>query len=150
MLNSAFSHSRGSDPARGADAGGSRRGDRAPGSGRQRGLSAMGGLLVLVLIVSGITLTLKLAPHYIDFYTMTSVLDGLPADDVRTMSRPALNDMLQKRFKINNLRDFEIRDIITLERSREGTVLEVRYERREHILFNVDVVITFEKRYDYS
>ena len=124
---------------------------RPPGSRRrQRGLSAMGGLALLVLIVSGITLTLKLAPHYIDFYTMTSVLDGLPADDVRTMSRPALNEMLQKRFKINNLRDFEIRDIITLERSREGTVLEVRYERREHILFNVDVVITFEKRYDYS
>lgn len=124
--------------------------ERPRSRARQRGLTAMGGLLALVLIVSGITLTLKLAPHYIDFYTLESVLDGLPADDVRTMSRPALHEMLQKRFKINNLRDFEIRDIITLDRSREGTVLELKYERREHILFNIDVVITFEKRYDYS
>jgi len=143
MLNSAYSS--------GASAvGRQRRERRVAGRARQRGLSAMGGLLVLVLVVSGITLTLKLAPHYLDFYTIDSIIEGLPANDVRSMSRPALNDMLKKRFKINNLRDLEISDIITLERSREGTVLEVRYERREHILFNVDVVITFEKRYEYS
>lgn len=117
---------------------------------RQRGLTAMGGLLVLVLIVAGITLTLKLAPHYIDYYTMQSVLDGLPAEEMRSVSRTGLQDMLEKRFKINNLRDFKIRDIISLERSREGTVLQLRYERREHLFFNIDVVITFEKRYEYT
>lgn len=126
---------------------------RAPRSSsrrRQLGLTAVGGLAVLLLIVSGVTLTLKLAPHYIDYYTLQSVLDGLPADDVRSMSRTSLHDMLKKRFKINNLRDFEISDIITLDRSRDGTVLLLKYERREHLLFNVDVVLTFEKRYEYS
>ncbi|MEQ8857825.1 MAG: DUF4845 domain-containing protein [Pseudomonadales bacterium] len=117
---------------------------------RQRGLSAIGSLLVLILIVGGVLVTLKLVPHYIDFYTVQSVIEGLPANDVRTMSRQSLNDMLKKRMKINNLRDFEIRDIISVDRSREGTVLEVKYERREHLLFNVDVVMSFEKRYEYK
>ena len=117
---------------------------------RQRGLSAMGTLVVLIVIVAAITLTLKLAPHYIDFYTMRSVIEGLPAQEVRTMSRTNLHEMIQKRFKINNLRDFKIRDIIDLDRSREGTVLVVKYERREHLFFNVDVVLTFEKRYEYT
>lgn len=117
---------------------------------RQRGLSAIGGLVVLVLVVGGIILTLKLAPHYIDFYTMQSVLEGMPAKDVRTLNRGALNDAIEKRFKINNLRDFKIRDIINVERSRDATVLEVSYERREHLFFNIDVVITFEKNYEYS
>ena len=126
------------------------RASRSPSRRRQRGLTAIGGLAVLLLIVSGVTLTLKLAPHYIDYYTLQSVLDGLPADNVRTMSRSSLHDMLEKRFKINNLRDFEISDIITLDRSRDGTVLLLKYERREHLLFNVDVVLTFEKRYEYS
>jgi hypothetical protein len=117
---------------------------------RQRGVSALGGLLVLVLVVGAITLTLKLAPHYIDFYTMQSVIEGLPAGEMRTMPRGTLNDTLEKRFKINNLRSFDIRDIINLDRSREGTVLEVSYERREHLFFNIDVVISFHKRYEYS
>ena len=117
---------------------------------RERGLSAMGALGMLIVIVAGITLTLKLAPHYIDFYTMQSVIEGLPPQEVRGMTRTNLNEALQKRFKINNLRDFKIRDIIELERSRDGTVLMVKYERREHLFFNVDVVITFEKRYEYT
>lgn len=117
---------------------------------RQRGLSAIGSLAVLIAIVGAVILTLKLAPHYIDFYTMQTVIEGLPANDVRNMSRHNFDDMLKKRMKINNLRDFEIRDIISVDKSREGTVLEVKYERREHILFNVDVVLTFEKRYEYN
>jgi hypothetical protein len=117
---------------------------------RQRGLGTLGLLMVLVLVVAGIVLTLKLAPHYIDFYTMDSVLEGMPSSDVRTMNRTALNEAIDKRFRINNLRDFNIRDIINVERSRDATVLEVSYERREHLFFNIDIVITFEKRYEYN
>lgn len=117
---------------------------------RQRGLGTLGLLLVLVLVVGGIILILKLAPHYIDFYTMNSVLEGMPSSDVRTMNRSALNDAIDKRFRINNLRDFNIRDIINVERSRDATVLEVKYERRENLFFNIDIVITFEKRYEYN
>ena len=117
---------------------------------RQRGLTAVGWLATLIVVVTAITLTLKLAPHYIDFYTMQSVLEGLPESEVHSMSRTDVNDVLEKRFKINNLRDFKIRDIIKVERNRDATVLEVRYERREHIFLNVDVVITFHKRYEFG
>ena len=119
-------------------------------AGRQRGLTAIGWLATLVVLVSGILLTLKIAPHYIDFYTVQSVIDGLPEQEVRNMSRAALHETLEKRFQINNLREFKIRDIITVERSRDATVLEVRYERRENLFLNVDVVITFHKRYEYT
>lgn len=116
---------------------------------RQRGLTGMGWLMVLIVLAAAITLTLRLAPHYIDFYTVKSVIQGLPAQEVRTMSRSSLLEALKKRFKINNLRDFDIRDIIDLQRSRDNTVLEVRYERREHLFFNVDVVISFHERFEY-
>ena len=117
---------------------------------RQRGVTAIGGLAILIVVVSAIILTLKLAPHYIDFYTIQTVIDGLPQDEMKTMSRTALNEQLTKRFQINNLRDFPIRDIITVERSRDSTVLEIQYERRENLFLNIDVVITFHKRYEYS
>jgi hypothetical protein len=117
---------------------------------RQRGMTAIGGLATLIIIVSAITLTLKLVPHYIDFYTIQSVIEALPSEEVRGMTRAALNEKLDKSFKINNLRDFAIRDIITVERSRDATVLQVQYERRENLFLNIDVVITFHKRYEYG
>jgi hypothetical protein len=120
------------------------------GARRQRGMTAIGGLAMLVIIVSAITLTLKLVPHYIDFHSIKSVIEELPREEVRGMSRAALNEQLDKRFKINNLRDFAIRDIITVERSRNATVLQVQYERREKLFLNIDVVITFHKRYEYG
>jgi hypothetical protein len=122
----------------------------APRARQQRGMTAIGGLVTLIVIVSAITLTLKILPHYIDFYTIQTVIEGLPRDEVRGMTRVALNEQLDKRFQINNLRDFAIRDIITVERGRDATVLQVQYERRENLFLNIDVVITFHKRYEYG
>jgi hypothetical protein len=122
----------------------------APRSRRQRGLTAVGGLVALIVAGSVILLALKLVPHYIDFFTIQTVIEGLPRDEVRSMSRVALNEQLDKRFKINNLREYVIRDIISLERRRDVTVLEVHYERRENLFLNIDVVITFHKRYEYT
>ena len=122
---------------------------RRTGPVRSRGLSSVGWLVALVVLVSVITLVLKLGPHYIDFYTMKSVIEGLPAAEVHRMSRADIDETLTKRFKVNNLRDFRIRDIIDIERARDVTALTVEYERREHLLLNLDVVITFDKRYEY-
>lgn len=122
---------------------------RSPSRHTQRGLSMIGILALLIVVASAITITLKLLPHYIDYRTMQSVLGGLPASEVHSMNRPALFETIEKRFTINNLRDFKIRDIIQVERSRDGTVLNLSYERREHLFLNIDVVIKFNDRFEY-
>jgi len=116
----------------------------------QAGLSFLGWLLVIAAIASGVTLVLKLGPHYIDYYTIRSVMQGLPADRVHEMSRPEIREALEKRFKVNNIRDFEVEDVVTVERQRDNTVLDLAYERREHLFFNVDVVLTFSEQYRYQ
>lgn len=116
---------------------------------KQTGLSFIGWLLVIGAIASGVTLILKLGPHYIDYYTMKSVIEGLPSDRVHDMSRSELKETLEKRFKVNNLRDFKVSDVVKVERLRDGTNLLLEYERREHLFLNVDVVLTFSERYQY-
>lgn len=117
---------------------------------KQQGLSAWGALAALGIAVAAITLVLRLGPHYIDWQTMKSVIDGLPPDKVHTMSKEEIRDTLQKRFKINSLRDFDLREIIIIERQKAGTTLLVQYERREPIVANVDAVLTFSERYEYK
>lgn len=117
---------------------------------RQRGM-ALVQWMVLVLIVGGTaTLAIRTVPHYIDFYTMVSVVEALPKNQVHVMSKQKIRDSLQKRFKINNIREFDLTKIVAIERKRGATALTLQYEIREHLFYNVDVVLSFTKRFDYS
>ena len=58
----------------------------------QRGLSAIGLLGLLFIIVTVITLLLRLGPHYLDWQTMRSVFGDLPVGEVHTMSKDDIRE----------------------------------------------------------
>lgn len=116
----------------------------------QRGLTAIGWLLGMLALVTVITLALRLGPHYINYQTILTVMDSLPADQIRGMDNREVRDMLQKRLKINNVRDLPVRDILEFDRSKESTQLNIEYEVREHMFFNVDIVLTFSESRRYQ
>ena len=111
-------------------------------------------MLAMVVGLSGLvavlTLVLKLGPHYIDFQTMKSIFNALPAAQVHTMPKGEIYDALGKRFKVNSLRDFDVKDIVSIERQKTGTVVTVAYERRENIVANVDAVLSFSEQYQFK
>ncbi|MEJ2087347.1 MAG: DUF4845 domain-containing protein [Gammaproteobacteria bacterium] len=115
----------------------------------QRGLSAIGLLASIAGLAAVVTLLLRLGPHSIDWQAMKSIFNGLPAALVHTMSKEDIRESLKKRFKVNSLRDFDLRDILTIDRQKTGTTLSVQYEKREHIVGNVDVVLSFSGQYEY-
>lgn len=118
--------------------------------GRQLGLSAMQ-VVVLILIIGGVvTAALRTVPHYLDFYTMVSVVEALPHEQVHVMSKQKIRDALQKRFKINNIRDVDMGKSVAIERKRGETSLTLAYEIREHLFYNIDLVLTFNRRFAYS
>lgn len=117
---------------------------------RQRGM-AMIQWLVLILIVGGTaTMAIRTVPHYIDYYTMVSVVEALPKNQVHVMSKQKIRESLKKRFKINNIREFDLTKIVAIERKRGVTAVTLEYEIREHLFYNVDVVLSFNKRFDYT
>jgi len=124
------------------------RGDSRLSAG-QTGASLISVVCVLLVVASVVSLTLKLGPHYIDFRTIQSVINQLPPNEVNTMPRAAVFEAIEKRFPLNNLYDFKVRDIIQYERDRDATVLTVAYEKRENLFMNVDVVIKFDQKYEF-
>jgi hypothetical protein len=117
--------------------------------GRQRGISILGWLVILVGIGAVAMLSLRIVPHYIDYYTIEKIVQALPSDQVHTMSKTALREALLKRFLINNIRDLNVSEVIDIERKREITVLHVHYERREPLVYNASVVLTFDKQFEF-
>jgi len=124
------------------------RGDSRLSAG-QTGASLISVVCVLLVVASIVSLSLKLGPHYIDFRTIQSVIAQLPPNEVNTMPRAAVYEAIEKRFPLNNLYDFKVRDIIQYERNRDATVLTVAYEKRENLFMNVDVVIQFDQQYEF-
>ena len=116
---------------------------------RSGGTSIMSVVSTLVVIVSIITLSLRLGPHYIDWRTMQSVFSGLERQPVQEMSKNQIREAIAKSFRINGLRDFDQRSLVTINAEKEFTELLVSYERREHIVMNVDVVLTFSQTFRY-
>jgi hypothetical protein len=117
---------------------------------RQRGVSILGWLAILLLLGSVAMLVVRLGPHYIDFETIVSIVNALPANEVHTMDKATIRESLLKRFLINNIRDLNVNKVVDIDRRRETTVLTVHYERREHLLYNVDLVLTFYRQFEFQ
>ncbi len=115
----------------------------------QSGLSLLAWLFIVLAVGTIAMVTVRLAPHYIDFQTLVTIVEGLPAN-VHTMSKADIRDTMLKRMKINNIRDLNVRDILEIDRKRDGTTLVIHYERREPLVYNVDLVLKFDRRFDFQ
>lgn len=123
-------------------------GMRSP-KNRSSGLSMTGIILSLVGLVAVGTLSLRLGPHYMDWRTMQSVFASLERQPIQEMSKNQIREAIAKGFRINSLRDFDQRSMVVIEAEKEFTTLNVEYEQREHIVYNIDVVLTFKESFKY-
>lgn len=119
-------------------------------SRRERGMTFLGVVALLVGIAAVVTLLMRLGPHYLDWTTMETILDDLARENVHQMSKADIRGSLAKRFRVNSLRGFDMREVIKIERNKVDTSLIVEYEKREPIVFNIDVVLRFSGQHRYQ
>ena len=117
---------------------------------RQAGISIVAVLLLVALVGAVGTLSVRLIPHYIDYGTIISLVEELPPDAVHKMGATEIRTSLQKRFLINNIRDLDPAQILKIDRKRDGTTLILDYERREPLVYNVDLILVFHREFHYS
>jgi hypothetical protein len=113
---------------------------------RQKGLG-VGGWLILILLFGGaLTIGMKLFPVYMDHNTMEGVLDGLAAEEGHSTKRlNDVQDLITKRFRLNNIRDFDFKNKMKIKREAEGVSVTLSYEERIPLVANVELLATFHK-----
>ena len=112
---------------------------------RQHGITLISWLVILMVIGFFITLGLRLAPIYMQFYTVKSVVTALPEEPLigrKTVGE--IRSMLDKRLEMNGI-EFLKRDDIKISRSKGVTTVVVRYEARKPMVANVDIVVSFNE-----
>jgi len=111
----------------------------------QKGMTAIGWLLVLGLVAFFTLITLRIVPAYLEFAKVTSVLESLQNEPgITRKTRAEILRMVTKRFNVNDINKVDPR---TIKVTKEKGVLKVGidYERREHLFANIDVVTVFAK-----
>lgn len=117
---------------------------------KQGGASFLGWIAIAAMVSVIGLIAARVGPAYVDYRTIITLIDALPADKVHVMSKAEIYDALQKRFLINNIRDLDPTKIIRVDRKREGTNLVLNYEVRQPLMYNVSLVVAFDRTFAYQ
>lgn len=117
---------------------------------RQRGLSLLGWVVVLIVLAVFGTAAFRMVPAYMEYNTIKSATVSLLGDSkTALMSEREIRDALGKRFVINQVDAITANDLVV---SKEGgrVSVAVDYEVREPLFYNVSVVMTFRDTFSKS
>ena len=112
----------------------------------QAGMGMAGWMFIVFIFGSVMTVGMKLAPPFLDHNTMSNILDGMAEENGLAQKRDfQIENIIKKRFKMNNIRDFKIRENLEIRRTRNGVEIVMDYEVRMNLIRNVDLIASFDK-----
>ncbi len=110
---------------------------------KQLGMTGMGWLTVLFLIGFFALLTFKLAPIYLENYSVKGVLQSFEDEPLITQkSKRDISRMIMARLNTNGVRDIK-KEHVTIDKKRGVLKIAINYFVRKSMVGNVDIVVTF-------
>jgi len=107
------------------------------------GVSKFGMLMVFILVVSFLTLGLKVVPLYVDHNLITGVCEELIENgEAANMTTNEIRQRVSNTLRINSVTDFDL-SAITVRKENDQAIITIAYERRVELVANLDVVAKF-------
>ena len=111
---------------------------------RQKGLSAVGWLLIAVIFGFLLLTFFRVFPMYYDHFKVQTVLQGMAEDtEIDFGSRSAIWSSLTKRLRVQGVRDFK-QEYLVVTKNSDGTLnVGVMYEVRADYFANLFIGASF-------
>lgn len=111
----------------------------------QAGITLLGFLLLLVLVGFFAFLIMRLFPVYTEYYNVVGAMKGVAAEPGIASRTPAeIREALDRRFNISYVSTPKAQNVRVTRQGR-NYVLNVRYERRGPLMYNLEYVATFDR-----
>ncbi len=111
---------------------------------KQSGITMIGFLISLALIILFIYCGMKIIPMYTEFYSVKQALAGMAKDpEVISGSKEKIRTLFNRRLDISYANTVKKMNALKIESTGEGYMLTVDYERREELIANLDIVGKF-------
>ncbi|MEX1667613.1 DUF4845 domain-containing protein [Zhongshania guokunii] len=112
---------------------------------KQQGMSMLAALCVLGVVLFFATVTVRLAPIYVDYWTLKRIIDDVASESRSSDATPAgIRKELSSRFITNRIESISLRDI-KISADKKGVLIDARHEKRVPLMFNVDAVVRFDE-----
>ena len=116
---------------------------------RQDGVTLIGFLMLLVVVLFVAYIGFKLVPHYIDYYSVRSAMNGVAKESQASpMSGAEMRQSMASRLNVNYVDAVGPEDIRFV-RGR-GLSMVVEYQVREPLFGNIDACLSFEHSVDVN
>ncbi len=107
-----------------------------------QGMTLIGFLMVLALVLFAAYLGIKLVPIYLNHFSVVSDMRAVAAESASANTAPqTIRRELMTRFDLSYVKHVEPENI-RIERS-DGTRIIISYEVEEHLIGNIDAIIRF-------
>ncbi len=111
---------------------------------RQKGMSIIGFLMVLAMVIFVSFIGMRIVPIYLEYYSVVNALNGVASEKgSANLSLYDLRVRVLNRLYVSyseNVKETDIKKV----RSR-GVYLRVAYDVRKPVIGNLDVIATFDK-----
>ena len=115
---------------------------------KQRGITLMSFVMVLIVIVFGAFIAMNLFPVYSEGFSVQNAMKSVANEpNAANTPLPVLQKSLQRHFDIDYVDSVQGRDAKVI-RDKSGNILNMTYEVRKHLVYNLDVVGNFENTQD--
>ena len=109
--------------------------------GKQRGMTVIGMLLLIVVIAFIALIAMKVVPMYIQLFTVKSTIESIRKEpQLAQMSPMDIQNAIQKRFDIGYVDNITARDL-KIRNDRGGRVLDLVYEDERDLFYGLSVVL---------
>lgn len=115
----------------------------------QRGMTAIGWLIVLALIGFFALLALRLTPLYLEFFTVKNSLEALKNEGgIADWTKADIKSALYKRFTINQVNRVDLNEHLIIERDEKTGMrkVEIKYDVATPIAGNVEALVHFDHK----
>ena len=110
-------------------------------SERQRGLTVIGMLLLIVVLGFMALVAMKVIPMYIQYFTIKSTIESIRKEpQLAQMGLMDIQTAIQKRFDIGYVDKITAKDL-KLRNDRSGRVLDLVYEDDQPLFYGLHIVL---------
>ena len=111
---------------------------------KQSGMTMIGFLMTLGVIILFLYCGMKIVPMYTEFYSVKQALAGMATEpELGTASKDKIRMLFNRRMDMSYANTVLKMDPLKIEATDTGYMLTVDYERREELIANLDIVGKF-------
>ncbi len=117
---------------------------------RQRGITLLGFLVVMMILGFFAFLIMRLFPVYSEYHSVVSAMKGLQSEPgIGQMPPERIRALLTNRFYISYVESVKPNHV-KITRAGNGYTLNIKYEVRKPLAYNLDFVAKFDKTVELS